>query len=157
MAPISIRSNADLSLRFLSTSIIIIILLVLIGCGLNDLNEKYAKYRSDTCRSGVLILNMQSSEFCCDDYLHQTEWICLAAYDRINKIMTSHQAFFIPLIPIIATSFTDIAILFATEGLVWKKAQTLCFNSFGRLSWSFALTLYRTVRSLHVLSFLIKY
>ena len=126
-------------LRFLSYSTTIIIALVLVGCGLNDLNDKYSRFRSESCGHGVLVLNMVNSEFCCDNIIHRSEWVCLAAYDSTNGLMTSMRAFFIPLFPFFFTVLTDFLTVERGE---WGESLK---GALSRFKWSVALILYRTV------------
>ena len=135
------------------------VVLVLIGCGLNDLQDKYSRYSHlQTCTKGVLALNMKSSEFCCDEPLHQTEWICLAAYDFVNSIMTSVHAFYIPLLPALCTFLVDV--LFVGTGgtksemessrIPWGGNFALKLQTFiEKLKYRVGLILYRTVSHLN--------
>ena len=141
---------------------VVVIILVLVGCGINDLEDKYSRYsHPQTCSKGVLALNMKSSEFCCDDPLHQTEWICLAAYDFVNSVMTSLHAFYIPLLPAIFTLITDVFYFdngtakkssvdrisdVETSRLTWGGNFALKLQVFiGKLSFNMGIILYRTV------------
>ena len=142
---------------------VVVVILVLVGCGINDLEDKYSRYsHPQTCSKGVLALNMKSSEFCCDDPLHQTEWICLAAYDFVNSVMTSLHAFYIPLLPSIFTLITDVLYFdngtakkssvdrisgTETSRLTWGGNFVLKVQDFnGKLNFNMGIILYRTVR-----------
>ena len=119
----------------------VVAVLVLIGCGINDLGDKYSRYsHPPTCSKGVLALNMESSEFCCDEPLHQTEWVCLAAYDFANSIMTSIHAFYIPLIPSILTFIVDV-LCFESGSTKKSSAGAMIEGRTSRLTWGGNLAL----------------
>ena len=148
MSPTGVHAKSKSSPSSLLYVSIIITVIVLIGCGLNDLNDKYARYKSNLCQSGVLVLNIEESEFCCDDPLRKTEWICVAAYDDLNRMFTSMKAAYIPLLPLICTFLIEVGILFMTSDVSvhgWKNVHSTCIDTFNRLKWSVAIIIYRMV------------
>ena len=88
---------------------VLIVLVILIGCGLNDRSDKYIRFRSEECKRGVLTINLDNSEFCCDDEHHVSDYICVAAYDYFNHLFSSLWAFFLPLLPGILTLLSELA------------------------------------------------
>ena len=55
--------------------------------------------RATVCRREVLAINVPNSNMCCDTSLRGSDWVCVAAYDRFNKVLSSSWAYLIPLVP----------------------------------------------------------
>ena len=51
------------------------------------------------CKKQVLATNVLDSVMCCDASQRQGDWVCLAAFDRFNKVLSSTWAYVIPLVP----------------------------------------------------------
>ena len=126
---------------------ILIVVIVLVGCGLNDLNDKFTRFKSEMCRSGVLTMNMENSEFCCDDSINNSVWVCLAAYDFFNQHMTSMKAFYLPIIPLMLTISLDFLIHMYNFGFKELHLYSNLFvNCLDRLKWIVMIIIYRTVK-----------
>lgn len=52
-----------------------------------------------TCKRQVLATDVPHSNVCCDSQLRQSDWVCVAAFDRFNKVLSSSWAYVIPLVP----------------------------------------------------------
>ena len=52
-----------------------------------------------TCKRQVLATNLPGSVMCCDSALRHNDWVCVAAFDRFNKVLSSTWAYVIPLVP----------------------------------------------------------
>lgn len=92
---------------------------VLVGSGLNSHGLKYLRSGGfNHCNKGVLVLNLEGSHYCCDrESAGAGDWICLAAFDRLNKFLTSDfYAIFIPMFPL----FWNVAEDFVSR-LTWMK------------------------------------
>jgi len=93
--------------KYIAIATFFCILLVLLGSGLNSLGHKYAVSHSiptntnlnSWCEREVYTLNEPDSKFCCEG-LRRQDWVCIAGFDRINKIMTGLPwAYVLPLLP----------------------------------------------------------
>ena len=85
------------------------------GCCLNNLGLKYSRVSTDGSRSSglgcdreLLVLSLEDSNFCCDG-IRSSDWVCAAAYDKVNRVLTSQPwAYFLPLFPLLLTTiFVD--------------------------------------------------
>jgi hypothetical protein len=126
---------------FLAT-IFISSLILFIGSLLNGTDLKYHRFKSPTCGNGLFIIQLPYSEFCCNDNYHSTDWVCMAAYDEINYILSSVFAWTIPIIPLMCTMATDLFYGY------FNKTQKVHLR---RLLFNVMVFLYRTVRT-HVLT-----
>ena len=87
------------------------IIVILTGAGLNDLGHKYSRSVShDHCLKELLILHVPHSQMCCDGEIHGSDWVCVAGFDHINRIMSSKWAYVLPLIPFMLTVGTDFIV-----------------------------------------------
>ena len=104
--------QARLSLRALVWIVTVSSALVtLLGSGLNNLGHKYRRALPlEDCGKEVLNINVPNSTLCCEKAYHDADWVCIAAYDRINKLLSSYYAFIVPGIPLVATIFTEVTI-----------------------------------------------
>ena len=77
---------------------------VLLGSSLNNLGFKYGRTHhggggAAGCEREVYTFSEPDSVFCCDG-LRRHDWVCIASFDPINKIMTSVPwAYILPLTP----------------------------------------------------------
>ena len=90
-------------------------LIIACGCSLNSLGLKYirvsgsgfsgeSKSNSLGCEREVLVLSMEKSNFCCDG-IRASDWVCVAAYDHMNRLFTSQPwAYLLPLLPLFLTT-----------------------------------------------------
>lgn len=136
------HSSPPISLGVLVCSVALGVFVVLYGCLLNGNQHKYARYHADSCQEGVFIRDLESSEFCCEDIYHRSDWVCVAAYDTINKIWSSLLAWVVPLVPIVMTIFSD----YLTGHLAGNKWMHM-----NRMSAYVGLFIYRTVRVLFLI------
>ena len=61
------------------------------------------------CKRQVLAINVPNSNMCCDAHLRQSDWVCVAAFDRFNKVLSSSWAYVIPLVPWALSTACDTA------------------------------------------------
>ena len=86
-------------------------LVIAFGCYLNNLGQKYIRVSRDSsgynelkCNRELLVLDLEESNFCCDG-IRSSDWVCVAAFDKLNGILTSEPfAYFLPLMPLLLTS-----------------------------------------------------
>jgi len=57
------------------------------------------KEEGGVCKRQVLATNVPDSVMCCDMAQRRGDWVCVAAFDRFNKILSSTWAYVIPLVP----------------------------------------------------------
>ena len=133
--------TTNFRLQIFTLTSVITIVLVVIGSVYNK--EKYATFESYSCTRGILSLEEERSDFCCASIEHASTWVCYAAGDEINQIMTSLWAFVIPLIPLACTAAADI--LRAGSQFSSKLVGQVLQSTFGRLLYSVLLILFRTV------------
>lgn len=87
-------------------------LVVLIGSGLNHLNHKYVRAMpTSTCRNHILNIAIEGDILCCEKHLHHYDWVCVGAFDAINRILASTYALSLPFLPLLITSITELIIL----------------------------------------------
>lgn len=113
-------------------------LMILLGSGLNNLNHKYSHVSAPgvrSCKRELFIRNVPDSRLCCDTSHNSVDWICIASYDKLNKIFSSKWAFQIPLIPVVITLLTECT----------KPTSYRLQSHSSRLIFYFCLTLFRTV------------
>ena len=80
------------------------LMVILISMTVNDKNSKYVKSHYDECKyHSVLDLYEEGSHICCDSKHHRSSWLCIASFDSANKILSSHWAFLLPLLPYLTT------------------------------------------------------
>jgi hypothetical protein len=88
---------------------VLCILSITLGAGMNDLNQKYVRaLPNGDCARVLLITSVPDSTLCCESGLHEKEWVCAAAYDPINRILSSLKAYWIPLVPVLLTFVSDM-------------------------------------------------
>lgn len=94
--------------------LLISVIVVFIGSTFNYLGYKYLRVvpdtdvRSGACHKRVLISQVEDSVTCCEKDSTKHDWICIAAFDTYNRILTTYYAFSIPLIPLISTIIIDL-------------------------------------------------
>lgn len=98
--------------------LIVSLFIIILGGGLNNIQVKYSRYNSVSCAHGLFIVEVEDSQFCCDEHYHETDWACAAAYDPVNRIFSSYLAWFIPLVPFVCTVMTDFRLGSLTLGAV---------------------------------------
>jgi hypothetical protein len=130
------RRTSEFSLTVVVCTIVTGIIVVFYGCLLNGNDHKYSRFDSTDCKRGVFILEVFDSQFCCDDKYHESDWVCVAAYDKVNAIWSSLLAWVIPLFPISLTMLLD----FSNGQLQERK-----YIHLNRLLAYVALFAYRTV------------
>lgn len=80
------------------------LMVIFISMTVNDKNSKYVKSHYDECKyHSVLDLYEEGSHICCDSKHHRSSWLCIASFDSVNKILSSHWAFLLPLLPYLTT------------------------------------------------------
>jgi len=115
-------------------------IVISISMTVNEKNSKYVKSHYDECKyHSILDLYEEGSHICCDSNHHKTSWLCIASFDRFNKLLSSHWAFLLPLLPYLTTIsikpnhsmnvdfkrlFVYIAILFYRT--VWYRKSNAC-------------------------------
>jgi hypothetical protein len=78
------------------------------GCCINNTGLKYSRVSAngragDDCSREMLVLSIEDSNFCCDG-IRSSDWVCTAAYDKINKGLTSMPwAYLVPFVPLLMT------------------------------------------------------
>lgn len=88
--------------------LLVAVFIILLGGALNNIQVKYSRYRdADKCDHGLFIVEIDNSDFCCNEHYHETDWACMAAYDSVNLIFSSILAWVIPLLPFLCTVTTD--------------------------------------------------
>ena len=120
---------------------IISVFIVLLGSGLNNLNLKYSRSSSHVlkeCKKEIFILSVPDSKHCCDSSVHSLDWVCVASFDKFNRVLSSQWAFFIPLLPFLMTTCSG----YASE-IVSKTRSSVIHSS--RLLIYICIILYRSV------------
>lgn len=83
------------------------VFLVLLGGGVNNIQVKYSRFKENTCLHGLFVKEIKDSQFCCDTHYHDTDLVCRAAFDPVNKALSGFLAWIIPLIPFFCTVAVD--------------------------------------------------
>lgn len=105
------KNPAGVALKYsLLFCVLLIVLVIAVGSSLNDKGLKYSKAVPMHCSEELFILSLPDSNLCCDVDYHYLDWVCVASFDRINTIFSSYFAFFIPLIPLLFTTITEVVI-----------------------------------------------
>lgn len=96
---------------FVIFAFIVSALIIILGSGLNDLNLKYSRVSKipRTCKRELFILTVPNSQLCCDSPFNADDWVCVASFDTLNRILSSKWAFQIPVIPLVLTIITELA------------------------------------------------
>jgi hypothetical protein len=105
----------------------ILIIFVLWCSAMNEEGLKYSSVRKQrqnalslhtSCTKLILELHTVDSWICCDANKHHSDmWVCRAAFDPWTRWFSSTWALFIPLLPILFTSFI-------------RSASSICFSVF---------------------------
>ena len=132
----SVKRYSEVSLASVVIAVAIGCFVIFYGCQLNGNQHKYSKYHSPDCRRGIFIHEVFDSQVCCEDIYYQTDWACVAAYDRVNKVWSSYLAWIVPLLPIATTILLDYF-----RGHLHESKHTHLKRGFGY----FMLFVYRTV------------
>ena len=84
-------------------------LLLLLGCAINNLGQKYTTGTTAHCRTELFILSVPNSNICCDPELklHNEDWVCVAAKDSTTKMLSFYMAYAIPLAPWVLNVLLD--------------------------------------------------
>lgn len=112
-----------------------------------------------SCDRVIVALNQPDSWLCCDSSLHGFTWLCESAYDSYTRIMSSYNAFYLPLLPAAVTMLIDVIMIFAGYTLVEDSSKgerskvmgqigqlrSIFYSHFLRIALYFALILFRTV------------
>lgn len=117
--------------------------IVILGGGLNSLQQKYSRttHKALTnCRREIFILSVPDSKHCCDSAIHSLDWVCVASFDKVNRILSSTWAFTIPLLPFLMT----ICSSYASEYVTQKSSRE---SHSRRLLLYICIILYRSVSS----------
>jgi hypothetical protein len=146
MAKLMEEKQATTTLRgFVILTFIVSALVIILGSGLNDLNLKYSRVSSKSprkCKRELFILTVPNSQLCCDSQYNADDWVCVASFDTLNRILSSKWAFQIPLIPLVLTIITELAstVLVADSAFVTRLESHGC-----RLFLYICMILLRTV------------
>lgn len=62
-------------------------------------NSEGVRTADQSCKRQILATNIPDSVMCCDSALRHSDWVCVAAFDRFNKVLSSTWAYLIPLLP----------------------------------------------------------
>lgn len=128
--------------------------IVLLGSGLNHLNHKYLRaLPHESCAHQILNTNVQNSFLCCDTHFRHLDWVCIASYDKTNKILASTHALFIPFSLTLATTAVELLAHLFTHGLSTRGASLgkmwlLVKSSVFRLLLILSLVFLRTVSNM---------
>ena len=102
-------SQSDTVQRVLWALFLVSVAVVLYGSCLNSAGLKYSRVsaghgRDSDCSRELLVLSVQESNFCCEG-LRSSDWVCVAAYDEVNRKLTSHPwAYLAPFVPWVLTA-----------------------------------------------------
>lgn len=105
-----------------------------IGGALND-GRIYRRFRSNACRTpgGVYEISIPHSELCCQvGSYHADDWVCVAAYDNTERILTQ-LCWVAPIFPLVISLLND---------MIFKKPSTSL--QFKRICFCVVLFVYRT-------------
>ena len=142
------RPMKQIRIQLLSYATISAINAVLIGCMLKaSSTEKYAPFKTTTCKHGLLTLDKERSDFCCSEEGQGATWACYSAYEEINRVMTTHWAFVLPLLPLACTTIVDLmnVTVFSTSSVGSSNVWRVLKMTRDRLAYSVFLIFYRTV------------
>ena len=150
-------------LRYIRITIISVFfvaaIIIGIGCGLNHLNHKYLRITTNIdglCKKEVLNIFVKDSKMCCETHFRDSTWICAASYDDKNKFMASSFAFVLPLIPLVLTSLTDVAVNWYHNSMSSSVSMKHNINVLNSLTFRVFITvmiiLFRTVSILCLLT-----
>ena len=123
------------------------VLIVVLGSCLNSLGLKYSRTTHKAlgnCRREIFILSVPDSKHCCDSAIHSLDWVCVASFDKVNRILSSTWAFMIPLLPFVMT----ICSSYASECVTQKSSRE---SHSRRLLLYISIILYRSVSFTDVL------
>lgn len=110
--------------------LLIAVIVVLLGSTFNYLGYKYLRVIPDTdiksgaCQKRVLISQVEDSIICCEKDATKHDWICIAAFDSFNRILTTYYAFMIPLIPLLLTTVIELYFYFHQSKRNLKKEES---------------------------------
>jgi hypothetical protein len=100
-------------------SVLLSTMVVLLGCGLNNLDLKYLHALANpSCKLNLLIIQVKDSLLCCDPKHHSTDWVCAAFTDKINRFLTTKYTFLISFIPLMTMYVNEQFILNLKNPLV---------------------------------------
>jgi hypothetical protein len=113
MAKLMEQKQATTTLRgFVILAFAVSALFIILGSGLNDLNLKYSRVSSKSprkCERELFLVTVPNSQLCCDSQFNADDWVCVASFDTLNRILSSKWAFQIPLIPLVLTIISELA------------------------------------------------
>jgi hypothetical protein len=79
------------------------VIIILIGCLLNSNNEKFGRFRDESCRRGIFSLDTENRFSCCDsmppDMITWVQELCEVSYSPTGKFMATFASWWLPLIP----------------------------------------------------------
>jgi hypothetical protein len=131
--------------KYLYVGLGIITVLLLIGCGLNYHGLKYSISKRNTCSKSILTLNIEDSHICCENQAYKDSFLCIAAFDKVSRVLSSYWSYLIPLIPFLITTFGELTIHKMNTGnvqsILSKSFKRFCLYSFIFLARVFALYL----------------
>ena len=98
---------------YLLLTLTICSIVILFGASLNNLGIKYSRVTSNApltgtsdaiCTREIFSLSIPDSNLCCEG-LRRQDWVCIAVFDHINRIMTSMPwAYVLPILPWLCTT-----------------------------------------------------
>jgi hypothetical protein len=88
-------------------ALLVCTIVVNFGIVSNQYNHKYSRSTGTSCNQSILVLNAENSHMCCSSDLYSKTWVCLASFDRLNKVLSSNWAFVIPLVPYLLNVLID--------------------------------------------------
>jgi hypothetical protein len=134
-----------------STTICVVV--VLLGCGYNNLGLKYTRrtmagLKESRCEKELFVLSIKDSQLCCDVSHHDMDWVCVAAFDKINKLLSSNAALYLPFLPFAVTCISDAIRTY--HGRFFSTTKLADINDhFRRAALYASIIAYRTVRIFH--------
>lgn len=105
-----LRGKVSTSMSYFFMIICLVSVVCFIG-GLLSGGHVYGRFKSGTCRvpGGIFARTIPASDICCNyDSYHADNWVCLAAFDNIERFLTQF-AWVAPLIPTLIAFFMDLA------------------------------------------------
>eukprot|EP01039_Chlorochromonas_danica_P010122 gene10122-11204_t len=86
------------------------VLAIGLGIALNDLGDKYVRSarRDEFCQHYLVNLRLENSALCCDEGYHDTDWVCFASYNQVNRLLASPWAWLLAMLPMLLTSALDL-------------------------------------------------
>lgn len=108
-AKVKVCTLTEFIRKYILVATMCCVLVVLVGSGLNNLGQKYAVVHNSvanesSCLREIYTLNEPDSTFCCEG-LRRQDWVCIAGFDHINRLMTSLPwAYILPLVPWMCTA-----------------------------------------------------